>query len=338
MTTGGETGTASHAPEKQLSVSEPEFRLDAMTRRWVAITGTRQNRPNLPSSDECPFCVGGAEADGPYTVKAFPNRWPPLLPGDPLSFAPGQALEGSARPARGAAEVVLYTPDHHLTFAKLGLAQARAVIDLWAARTAALLARPEIEYVLVFENNGAEVGATIGHPHGQIYAFPFVPPVPAREASVAVEFGCPICFELQHEDELRPRVVDRNGSFIAFTRNAADWPFELIVAPVLHLPDIEVLDAVQRDDLASILTGVLSRYERLFDQPLPYMMWIHPGVHLHVHLVTTRRQASVPRYVAAGELGSGVMFNPVAPESAAEALRAVARTIDEARTNGGQHG
>jgi len=338
MTVRGETGTASGAAEKRLPMGEPEFRLDAMTRRWVAITGTRQDRPNLPSSDACPFCVGGLEADGPYTVKAFPNRWPPLLPGNPVSFAPGQALEGSARPARGAAEVVLYTPDHHLTFAKLGLAQARAVIDLWAARTAALLARPEIEYVLVFENNGAEVGATIGHPHGQIYAFPFVPPVPAREACVAAEFGCPICAELKQEDELQPRVVDRNRSFLAFTRNAADWPFELIVTPVIHLPEIEALNEAQRDDLARILTGVLSRYEHLFDQPLPYMMWIHPGVHLHVHLVTTRRQANVPRYVAAGELGSGVMFNPVAPELAAEALRAVAPTIEKARTNGGQRG
>jgi len=316
----------------------PEFRLDALTRRWVAVTGTRQHRPNLPSADACPFCVGGVEADGPYIVKAFANRWPPLLPGEPLSFAPGQPLEGSARPARGAAEVVLYTSDHDATFANLGLAQARAVVDLWAERTTALLARPEIEYALVFENNGAEVGATIGHPHGQIYAFPFVPPVPAREAWVAREFGCAICAELAQERERKSRVVERTGSFIAYTRYAADWPFELIIAPAAHLPDIQTLDTAERDDFARILIGVLGRYERLFAQPLPYMMWIHPGVHLHVHLVTTRRQANVPRYVAAGELGSGVMFNPVAPERAAEALRAAAPASDEAKRNGDKRG
>jgi UDPglucose--hexose-1-phosphate uridylyltransferase len=304
----------------------------------VAVTGTRQHRPNLPSSEACPFCVGGLEAERPYTVKAFPNRWPPLLPGEPLNFEPRQALEGSARPARGAAEVILYTPDHEGTFAKLDLAQARAVIDLWAERTSTLQARPEIEYVLVFENNGAETGATIGHPHGQLYAFPFVPPVPAREAWVAEEFGCPICAELEHERELQPRVVERNRSFVAYARDAADWPFELLVTPDAHIPEIVTLDGDQRDDFALILTGVLGRYERLFDGPIPYMMWIHPGVHLHVHLVTTRRQANVPRYVAAGELGSGVMFNPVTPEWAADVLREAAPASGDARRNGGQRG
>jgi UDPglucose--hexose-1-phosphate uridylyltransferase len=323
-----------HAAADQQSIGEPEFRLDALTRRWVAITGTRQHRPNLPSSDACPFCIGGREAEAPYTVKAFPNRWPPLLSGPPVSFTPG----GETRPARGAAEVVLYSPDHDATFATLDLDQARAVVDLWSARTAELIARPEIEYVLVFENNGAEVGATIGHPHGQIYAFPFVPPVPALEARVAVEFGCPICSELERETDLQARVVERNDSFIAYTRAAAEWPYELIVTPIEHLADLDEFDAAHRDELASILIGVLARYHSLFDQPLPYMMWIHPGVHLHVHLVTSRRQASVPRYVAAGELGSGVMFNPVAPEHAAQALRTIAPTTNGTPTNGDHHG
>ena len=96
-------------------------------------------------------------------------------------------------PARGASEVVLYSPDHAGSLATIGVDGARRVVDLWAERTEALLARPEIEYVLVFENRGALVGATIPHPHGQIYGFPFVPPVPRREAEVAAEHGCPVC-------------------------------------------------------------------------------------------------------------------------------------------------
>jgi UDPglucose--hexose-1-phosphate uridylyltransferase len=334
----GELDEAARAAADQQPPGEPEFRLDALTRRWVAITGTRQHRPNLPSSDACPFCIGGLEAEGPYTVKAFPNRWPPLLPGPPVSFTPGESPASDTRPARGAAEVVLYTPDHDATFATFDLNQARAVVDLWAARTTELLSRPEIEYVLVFENNGAEVGATISHPHGQIYAFPFVPPVPALEARIALEFGCPVCSELGQESDLKARVVERNDSFIAYTRAAAEWPYELIVTSLGHLAGLEELDSAHRDDLASILTGVLGRFNHLFDQPLPYMMWIHPGVHLHVHLVTTRRLANVPRYVAAGELGSGLMFNPVAPERAAEALRAVTPPNKEAATSGGRRG
>jgi UDPglucose--hexose-1-phosphate uridylyltransferase len=304
-----------------LTERAPEFRLDGMTREWVAITGTRQDRPNLPAIDECPFCIGGLEAEHPYVVKAFPNRWPPMRLGDPLDLT--DASVGVAQPARGAAEVVLYSPDHDASFATLELKNARAVVDLWAERTTELLARPELDYVLVFENNGAEVGATIGHPHGQIYAFPFVPPVPAKEAAVAASFGCQICAELAHARELEPRIVDVNDSFIAYARYAAGWPFELLITPLGHVADLDELDEGERDDFARVLANALSRYRGLFAEPLPHMFWIHPGVHLHLHLVTTRRQANTIRYVAAGELGSGTLFNPVAPEVAAAMLRGV---------------
>jgi len=64
--------------------------------------------------------------------------------------------------------------------------QVRRVVGLWAERTTALLARPEVEYVLVFENRGREVGATIDHPHGQIYGYPYLR-VPVEVAGVAVQ-------------------------------------------------------------------------------------------------------------------------------------------------------
>jgi UDPglucose--hexose-1-phosphate uridylyltransferase len=308
---------------------EPELRLDSLTRQWVAITAKRQSRPNRPDAGDCPFCVGGREANEPYGVKAFPNRWPALVPGEPVDPGVFEGAADASIPSRGAAEVVVYSSEHEGSFATLDRAQARRVVDLWAERTAALLERPEVEYVLIFENSGAEVGATIPHPHGQIYAFPFIPPVPEREAQVAAECGCPICTELAERDDLRCRTVDANDSFLAFARRAAAWPFELLIAPREHIPTIELLHDAQRDDFADVLRSALSRYRRLFDEPLPYMLWIHPGVHLHVHLVTTRRDATAVRYVAAGELGSGVMFNPVSPEDAAAALRG-ARSVPRA--------
>ena len=121
---------------------------------WVA--GARQQRPNLPASG-CPFCVGGLEAPSRYDVRSFPNRWP-ALPDDRC-------------------EVVLYTPHHDAAFWELGVEGARRVVDLWAARTSALGARADVACVLPIENRGPEVGATIPHPHGQIYAFDAVPPV-----------------------------------------------------------------------------------------------------------------------------------------------------------------
>jgi UDPglucose--hexose-1-phosphate uridylyltransferase len=182
--------------------------------------------------------------------------------------------------------------------------------------------------VLVFENNGADIGATIPHPHGQIYAFPFLPPAPAQEAAVAARFGCAICAELALQGELESRIVSRLERFVTYTRYAAGWPFEVLIAPSAHVQTLAELEAEARTEFAQALAGALLRYRHVFNKPLPYMFWIHPGVHLHLHLVTTRRQSGTTRYVAAGELGSGTMFNPVLPEQAAALLRAATRARD----------
>jgi UDPglucose--hexose-1-phosphate uridylyltransferase len=288
-----------------------EMRWDSLAGEWVGIAGTRQDRPNHPS-DACPFCVGGIEAPEPYEVKAFPNRWPMFAPGDPVDLDP--AL-GSV-PARGASEVVLYAPQHDASLASLGQEGIRRVVDLWAERSAALLARREVEYVLVFENRGADAGATIAHPHGQIYAFPFVPPVPAREAEVAARSGCALCGE-----DAGDRLVFAGGGWRAYVPYASAYPYGLLVAPNAHVGTLPELDDAARDGLAAALADVLCRYDRLFGAPFPYMLWIHPGAHLHVHLAPPRRAAETLRYVAAGEVGSGTFMNPVVPEVAAQALR-----------------
>jgi UDPglucose--hexose-1-phosphate uridylyltransferase len=136
-----------------------ELRYDSLTGEWVGIAGERQGRPNRPAAD-CPFCVGGIEVPEPYEVKAFPNRWPMFAPGDPIVLDPATGHV----PARGASEVVLYSPEHDASLGSLGVDGVRRVVDLWAERTAALLARPEVEYVLVFENRGADAGVTISSP------------------------------------------------------------------------------------------------------------------------------------------------------------------------------
>jgi UDPglucose--hexose-1-phosphate uridylyltransferase len=218
-------------------------------------------------------------------------------------------------PARGASEVVLYSPDHDATLATMDHAAVRRVVDLWADRTEELLGRPEIEYVLVFENRGAEAGATIPHPHGQIYAFPFVPPVPAREAEIAAA-GCPLCVPVA--DEL---LVARGGGWRAHVPYASAWPYGVLLVPDEHVEGLPHLDDAGRDGLAAILSDVLGRYDRLFDRPFPYMLWVHHGAHLHVHIAPPLRARETMRFVAAGEVGSGTLTNPVEPEAAAAALR-----------------
>jgi UDPglucose--hexose-1-phosphate uridylyltransferase len=216
-------------------------------------------------------------------------------------------------------EVVLYTPEHDATFWSLGQRGARMVVDLWAERSAALGARDDVAYVLVFENRGAEVGATISHPHGQIYAFGAVPVRPREELLRGELFPPP-----------GDRLVATANGWRAWVPEAPIFPYAMTLVSDELVPDLPSLREDERDGLAAILVDVLERMDRLFDVPIPYMLWIHqrpfdgglwPDARLHVEIVSPWRAAGVPRFVAAGELGSGVYFNPVLPEDAAEALR-----------------
>ena len=279
-------------------------RIDELSGAAVVVAGGRQQRPLRPSM-ACPFCVGGLEAPEPYDVKAFVNRWP--------SFPDGRS------------EVVLYTPEHDASFPDLGSRGARRVVDLWTDRTVALGARDDVAYVLVFENRGVEVGATISHPHGQIYAFGEVPAAPLTELRRTARGDCPLCAPPDPALE-----VAAAADWRAWVPAASAYPYGMLLAPDVHRPDLPALDGPQRDGLADLLVDVLARLDRLFDAPLPYMLWIHqrptdgglwPEAHLHVHIVSPMRSPDVQRYVAAGELGSGVFVNPVVPEDAAAALR-----------------
>jgi len=272
----------------------------------VAVNAGRQARPNRPE-DDCPFCVGGLEAPDPYDVLAFTNRWP--------SF-PG-----------GRCEVVLYAPEHDATFWSLGVDGALAVVDVWADRSAALGARDDIEYVLVFENRGAEVGATIPHPHGQIYAYPEIPPAPLDELRLSTGGPCVLCTEEPGE-----RLVGEADGWRAWVPYASVYPYGLVVAPTAHEPDLPSLPATSRRALATVLVDALHRLDALWSQPMPYMLWFHqrpfdgaawPSAHVHVEIAVPQRAPGVMRFIAGGELGSGLYVNPVVPESAAAELRAL---------------
>lgn len=324
-----------------------ELRRDGLTGEWVSIVGNRQARPNLPTQG-CPFCVGGLEAPEPYETMAFVNRWPAYERG-PAVDLPALAAAGVDRTdAVGAAEVILYSPVHDASLGSLGPAQVREVVDLWADRTDALLARPEVRYVLVFESRGAEVGATIHHPHGQLYAFPFVPPAPEAEAARSrAEGRCVVCGEVEREGggergTADDRVVYDDGEWVAWVPFASAYPYGMNLAPRSHVGRLGELDDAGRDGLAGALADVLGRYDRLWaDDParseiFPYLMWFHqaPDVHdgeyhLHLHLAPPQRAPGVARYVAAGEVGSGTLSNPVVPEDAARTLRALGGTPDE---------
>lgn len=282
-----------------------ELRRDDLTGATVQIVPGRQGRPNAPAGP-CPFCVGGLESPEPYTVRAFANRWP-SFPGDRC-------------------EVVLYGPEHGASLARLGPERARSVVELWADRTQALGRRADVEYVLVFENHGSEVGATIDHPHGQIFAYPSVPPNAATVLE-RLEAGA----SLFEADPDGVRVIAEQDGWRAWVPAAAAHPHHVRLAPLERRPDLVSLGAGERDALAQMLTDVLGRMERAFEPSMPYMFWFvqrpsdgRPWARawLHLEVVSPWRAQGVARFVAAGELGGGVLINPVDPDDAAARLRA----------------
>lgn len=276
-----------------------EIRQDPHLETVVHIVADRQHRPNLPNTN-CPFCVGGLEAPEPYEVRAFPNRWPALEP--------------------GYCEVVLYTPQHDATFASIGVSGIGRVIDLWAKRTSALRELPDGEYVIVFENRGAQIGATISHPHGQIYAFDHVP---KRQKLQLNSHWSP---EVNSGDR---EVLVQNG-WKVWTEFASVHPVSLRIAPLEQISDLEAMTDQQRQDLAEVLSRVFGAFETLFDEPAPYMMWLNqsprtvaqwPQAWFNIEIVSPWRSTGVPRYIAAVEVASEEYFNPVDPADVAQRLR-----------------
>jgi UDPglucose--hexose-1-phosphate uridylyltransferase len=278
-----------------------DVRIDPFLGTRVHVVGTRQARPNLPSTG-CPFCVGGLEAPEPYDVFAFKNRWPAMQP--------------------DRCEVVLYTPQHDATFWQLGVDGVSKVIDLWAARTSALGARNDVDYVLVFENRGAEVGATIAHPHGQIYAYDHVPERPSRLLANGWQPDC-----VPGE-----RAIAVHHGFSAVVPVAATYPIAVTVAPDERVADLPSMSTQARRRLATMLVDVFTRLDRLYDTPLPYMMWLNqrptdggewPTAWFNIEIVSPWRSKGVSRFIAAAEVACHEYFNPVIPEMVAEQLRAV---------------
>lgn len=277
-----------------------DLRTDPWLGTRVHVVGARQNRPNLPSGP-CPFCPGGLEAPGPYRVRWFPNRWPPM---------------DAER-----CEIVLYSPVHEGSLTALDDASMADLVDLWAERSAALGSRDDVATVLIFENHGREVGATIDHPHGQIYSFDHVP----ERTLARLRSG----WSPETADAL---VVEESDGWRTFVPSAPVHPVSLQVAPVDRLHDLPGMDDGRRAAFGRAFQRARRRVERLFDDPVPTMSWInqrpfdgsHHDAWFNAEIVSPWRSNGVPRFIAAAEVATGEYFNPVAPEELAERLRTVA--------------
>jgi UDPglucose--hexose-1-phosphate uridylyltransferase len=318
-----------------------ELRWHPLLSQWVITATHRQDRTFLPPEDYCPLCPtkpGGFPTEVPaesYDVVVFENKFPSLqkAPPAPAVEATGVSPVGLAQ---GVCEVVLYSPDHRAALASMPLRRIANLARVWRDRTVVLGAREEIQYVFVFENKGEAVGVTLHHPHGQIYAFPFVPPVPQKELEASrahfSEHGrCLFCDCIAAERADGRRVVLEGERWVAFVPFFARYPYEVYLAPKRHQASMAAWSAADVDDLAVVLKGLLRKYDALFDKPFPYIMCCHqaptdgadhPESHIHFEFYPPLRTATKLKYLAGCEAGAGnFIMDKLAEESAAE-LRA----------------
>ncbi|MDQ0757198.1 galactose-1-phosphate uridylyltransferase [Arthrobacter sp. B3I4] len=333
--------------------SAGELRFDALTGEWVAVAAHRQSRTHLPPADQCPLCPSTPEnlseipAPG-YDVVVFENRFPSL--GPDVGMLPEQPGWGTSVPASGRCEVVSFTPEHTGSFSGLSDTRARTVVEAWAERTAALSALPGVRQVFPFENRGAEIGVTLHHPHGQIYAYPYLPPRAAVLAAAARKHYDDAGGRetltgslLRAEREDGSRMVLEGKHFSAYVPFAARWPLEVHLVPHRQVADLAGLDGEERDELARLYLDLLRRLDALYPTPTPYIAaWqqapldrlLRPAGYLHLQLTSPRRAADKLKYLAGSEAAMGAFINDTTPEEVAARLRAAAAT-SPARTGGG---
>ncbi|MER6770945.1 galactose-1-phosphate uridylyltransferase [Streptomyces bacillaris] len=307
-----------------------EIRHDPLLGDAVAIASHRQGRTYHPPADACPLCPTrdgrlSEIPDSHYDVAVFENRFPSLA-GD-----------------SGRCEVVCFTSDHDASFADLTEEQAALVLAAWTDRTAALGALDQVTQVFCFENRGAEIGVTLGHPHGQIYGYPFVTPrtelMLRSAARHRAEHGGNLFDDVvAREEKDGSRIVLATDDWIAHVPYAAHWPYEVHLHPRRRVPDLIALDEAARAEFPRVYLELLRRFDRIFgpgEPPTPYISAWHQAPFgiagreefaLHLELFTIRRTSGRLKFLAGSESGMGVFINDVPPEAAARRLREVAST------------
>jgi UDPglucose--hexose-1-phosphate uridylyltransferase len=323
-----------------------ELRFNPLLGEWTATATARQDRTFFPPENYCPLCPtepGGFPTEIPapdYDIVAFENKFPSFRREPETPAVPGTEFY-PVEPSKGICEVVVYSPRHDATLTTESLEQIYKLILVWTDRFQELSAHEFVDYVYIFENKGIEVGVTLSHPHGQIYAYPFIPPVIVKELRQAkkhmAESGtCLICSVIQAELSFEHRVVTENDAFVAMVPFFARYPYEVHIYANRHLQAFTDLTENECRSLAEILKQILVAYDALFERSFPYIMAIHQRptdgnnyehYHFHIEFYPPLRTAKKLKYLAGSEAGAGVFINDTLAEDRAAELRSHIRPI-----------
>jgi UDPglucose--hexose-1-phosphate uridylyltransferase len=316
-----------------------ELRWNAVLSQWVVVSTHRQERPQMPAA-WCPFCPGSGKVPDHYDVYLFPNDFPAFSQDAPpyQPYAPEAGLFASTG-ARGVCDVVLYSSNHKLPPSKLTLDGWGKVVQLWAQRTRELAAIDDVSTIAVFENCGEAIGVTMPHPHGQIYAMPFISPMVQAELRSSHGYAaghggaCVFCDLLRGELDQQERIVFANKSMVVFVPYAARFPSEVAIYPRRHVSSLLGLHDDERTDLAEAISVARRKLDNLYGFLMPLMMSVRQKpfrntgdapdapYHLRVEMLPVQRSATKLKYLATIETAYGTFLADTRPEEKAAELR-----------------
>jgi UDPglucose--hexose-1-phosphate uridylyltransferase len=339
------TGLIAPSPSPDPIQANPHLRWHPLRGEWIAYASHRQGRTFMPPPEYNPLTptldpqYPTELPIGAYDIAVFDNRFPTLT----LAAQDPPSLIVETLPANGACEVVVFTQDPNQSLSTLPLTHLELLLQVWGDRTQILGNTPQIQYVLPFENKGVEVGVTLHHPHGQIYAYPIVPPVPAQMLAQQQTY-----FQTHHQSLLLDlieqeiaedkRILYLDEAAIAWVPVCARYPYEVWVAPRQPSTSFTDLGPDQRSSLARALKTVLLKYDSLWQRSFPYLMaWFqsptdgkpHPEWQLHAEFYPPYRSESKLKYLAGTELAAGLFANDTLPEAIAQELQGIPVNLEE---------
>lgn len=317
-----------------------ELRWNPLLDTYTMVATNRQHRPHLPK-DYCPFCPKHNKTLPAFDVMAYDNDFPVMTLGKTQTTKQlsRENTVFKVKAAIGKCEVILYSPEHDKRLYELTEAHVLKIVDLWAERFQALSEDKRIKYIFEFENRGEEVGVTIHHPHGQLYAYPFVP------AKIKEELRNCKKYYLQHQRNLfadlnaaekkhKKRVVYENGSFIAYIPYFTDYPFGVFVVNKKLKPNITRFTPLEKKDLAVTLKKLTSAFDKIYEREFPYMMCMHQTpvnerkyadaekyYAFHIEFYPLLRAKDKIKYYAGSEMGAGAAANPLDVDECAQILK-----------------
>ncbi len=314
-----------------------ELRWNPLLRTWTMVASHRQNRPNLPK-DRCPFCPGSGKVPDSFEVISLPNDFPVMMPNPPEPDAVATSFF-QTMPSYGKCEVVLYSQEHAITLQELSVEHIQKLVQLWKSRFVEIRKDHHVKYIFPFENKGEEVGATIAHPHGQIYGYPFIPLKLETEYRSSQEHytthgECLLCRLTEEEKKQSIRIIHENSSMIAYIPFFTDYPWGVFVVSKRHFSHIDQMTREEEKDLAEMLKIIVGAFDFLFDRPFPYMMVMHQGpvnheleepshtfFHWHLEFYPPLRARDRIKFYASSEMGAWAAANVMAVETSSQQLR-----------------